>query len=585
MRHYKILAFTGLMFGIHAFSPAQAETVSPESDTTVILNNLAGTGVTIDFVTAPPVLVFESDTQIGVFTGYSFLFGSALDEGVIMSTGAVTDVAGPNSADDTGTDFNWTTNVDPLFGNVYDLVKLSFNVVPDEDSLIVEYVFGSEEYNEYVGSVAYVDFIRINVNGSSCALTADGGGVGINTINDRATYPPSPKLGVAGASSNPFLYINNDPGLDANETPTTPAYNTEMDGFTKTITCRALVTPGSTVPVIIGIADGGDPEYDSWVFLKASSLRSEPSGDYGDAPDSYLTLKAFGGAVHTIQEGVYMGTMPVGDQDGFVDGVDNSGGNATDDVSDDGVAAFPVLNANTNTSYSIAVNATSINGKGSTIIGWIDFDRDGQFQADEASASLTVAANTYRTNTTLTWPQIGSAGGPDMSVGSTFARIRMVNADEAMTAADFAGAFLSGEVEDYKLEITGDLTPPVVTIDVLPVAVASNRNTYPTTGTCTAGDNDVTVLLAGATPASQSVVCNAGIWSASFNVSAIANGVDVIVVNASQEDAQGNVGNAVQMTSDKTVVGSGSSGSSDFSVLLLMLLPLLYRVRKQLTSL
>ena len=545
-----------LCLALAVVSQPRAESVSPLDNTTVtaqtLVDTLKGPGVTI----ANPVVVNESNNQIGIFNDYGFLLGADMSQGVILSTGDIADVVGANGSDGASTQYNTTAVTDSLINggaqDLYDRVKLSFSVTPDENTLIVEYVFGSEEYNEYVNG-GYNDFIRIFVDGNNCAVTANGLIVSIDSINDRANFPPV--KGTDGPSSNPFLYINNDPGLNAGETGTSATYNTQMDGFTKTVSCRAQVTPGAPVAVDIILAEDGDAKLDSWAFFKAQSLRSEPSNEYGDAPDSYQTLASSNGAAHTIIEGVFMGTTPSGDQNGFVDGVDDSAGTAGDDASDDGVLTFPTLDANLSTSYSITVNATSINGLDSTIRGWIDFDGDGQFQADEASDAVTLSAGSYETNVTLSWPTIGGVG-PDIVMGETFARIRMVNGAEVLAAGDFAGSKASGEVEDYVLQITGDgdVTPSVVTIDTPPVVTTSIVNAYPVGGDCTAGDENVTVSIAGATPASQSVLCNGGgRWTASFDVSGIADGTNVIIVDASQQDSRGNLGNAATAYADKDV--------------------------------
>jgi len=91
---------------------------------------------------------------------------------------------------------------------------------------------------------------------------------------------------------------------------------------------------------------------------------------------------------------------------------------------------------------------------------------------------------------------------------------------------------------------------PVVTIDAPPVANIANQTAYPVTGTCTAGDSDVTVIINGVTP--QTVLCSgAGTWSANFDVTPVPDGTDTIVINASQTNAIGAVGNALQVTADK----------------------------------
>jgi outer membrane protein OmpA-like peptidoglycan-associated protein len=528
-----------------------AESVNQKDDATVtltdIVNKLKGSGVTID----TPVYSAQDNSQAGIFTGYSFLFGNNVDEGVVFSTGDVNDVVGANSADNVSTAFNSADIADPLFGTVRDLVTLSFNVTPTENTLIVEYVFGSEEYNEYVNG-GFNDFIRIFVDGNNCAVTANGLIVSIDSINDRANFPPA--NGTNGPSSNAFLYTNNDPGNNAGES-SSANFNTEMDGFTRTVSCRYPVTPGVSVPVVIGMADDNDSFLDSWAFFKANSLRSEPSDEFGDAPDTYQTLSLSNGASHSIKKGVYMGTVPSGDDNGFVDGIDDSSGNASDDSSDDGVITFQTLDADINTSYSITINATSINDKGAKFVGWIDFDGDGQFQVDEASTQATLATNSYESDVTLTWPTIGGAG-PDINMGTTFARIRMVNDDDILSSGDYAGIKLSGEVEDYKFQITGiaDVTGSVVVIDSLTTAVTSNVSSYPVTGTCTAGDESVNVSVAGATPATQAVLCSGGgTWNASFDVSALADGTGVIVVDATQQDSRNNMGAAATVLADKDV--------------------------------
>jgi len=98
-----------------------AESVSPKNDTSVtlskIINRLEGSGVTID----SPVYTGESNAQIGVFSGFNFLFGKDIGNGVVISTGRVADVVVASNTDDGSsgdTLFNGTVNnSDPLFQN------------------------------------------------------------------------------------------------------------------------------------------------------------------------------------------------------------------------------------------------------------------------------------------------------------------------------------------------------------------------------------------------------------------------------------------------------------------------------------
>ena len=507
---------------------ALAESVSISTSAATLVSSLEGPGVT----TSSPVLTQRdgSQRQAGSFTGYNFLTDNEMDEGVVLSTGIVTNlVNGPpttNTVDNMGTEFNTSATNDADLGNgIYDPVKLNFNVTPTYNTLIIDFLFGSDEYTEYVDG-GYNDKMRILVNGSDCALTPDGQQFSIDAVNTTDNAP---------------LFNNNDLNDGG------ASHATEMDGFTRVLSCRTTVTPGVSIPMVIGVSDDGDADYDSWAFFRAQSLRSEPNGDYGDAPDTYSTLQASGGPSHLVVEGVYIGTKPSGDVDGFVDGTDDSGGTAGDDSNDDGVASFPLL-TDVTTTYSLTVSATSINGSASNLIGWIDFDGDGVFQSDEASNVATVTSGSFESNTTLTWSNIGGSG-PDIALGDTFVRLRITNS--AITSSNMGGYFASGEVEDHPISVT-DGVPPVVATTSAPTATAANQATYPVSGTCTVGDGDVTVSIAGATPASQDVACSgAGTWSASFDVSAIGDGSNVIDVNASQTDAASNTGNATLVEANK----------------------------------
>ncbi|MDO7086691.1 choice-of-anchor L domain-containing protein, partial [Pseudocolwellia sp. AS88] len=557
------LSIAAVSFTQYSFAETtgpNGESVAQKDNTTVtttdIINSLSGNGLVID-----SVVFTGNDVQIGLFNNYNFLFDPSgtedFNDGVVISTGAVEEVVGTNDSDNNTSTFAGISGSDPDLGDGFDHAKLSFNVTPAFDTLILDFVFGSEEYNEYVYS-GFNDKLKILVGPTddpstfNCALTPDNQGFSIDSVNDATNFPP-----VAGdnskASSNPELYINNDPGLQTDETPAT-TIDTEMDGFTKRVTCRADVSGSIGVPiqVVVGISDDGDRTLDSWAFLKAKSLRSEPGSDYGDAPDSYQTLSASSGASHSIVEGVYLGKSPSGDTNGFVDGIDDSAGEATDDV-DDGVATFPQL-IDTDTTYSVTVNASSINGSASTIGAWIDFDRNGTFEADEYT-SAAVSSGDFEQDITVTWGSIPLGS----QVGDTYARFRIANS--GINSVAFGGSLATGEVEDYKFTISGsaDGTPPVVAINAVPEANIVNQATYDVSGTCGVGDGDVTVLVQDSDTSpvlpTQVLTCtSSGTWSTTFDVSTIDDGTNAIEINASQTDANGNIGNATQVTADKDIM-------------------------------
>ncbi|MCU7810390.1 MAG: choice-of-anchor L domain-containing protein, partial [Candidatus Thiodiazotropha sp. (ex Notomyrtea botanica)] len=401
-----------LFFSVESY----AESVTATTNATTLINSLSGSGVTV----SGEALTGTDASQSGTFTGFNFLTNNEMDAGVLLSTGNVADlVNGPpttNLADDTGTVFNPIAGNDADLGNsIFDPVKLTFNVTPQYDTLIIDFMFGSDEYTEYVMG-GFNDKMRIIVDGTDCALTPDGQVFSIDSVNTTVNAP---------------LFNNNDLNDGG------ASFASEMDGFTRVLSCRVTVTPNVSIPIVIGVSDDGDGDYDSWAFFRAQSLRSEPCCDLGDAPDTYGTLIASSGARHGIVEGVYIGSKPTGEVDGFVDGIDDSGGTASDDTNDDGVSSFPLL-TDVTTSYSVTVSATSINGNDSNLIGWIDFDGDGAFQADEASNVATVTSGTFESPFVLTWNNIGSSG-PDIALGDTFVRLRITNS--VIAAANTGGTY------------------------------------------------------------------------------------------------------------------------------------------------
>jgi hypothetical protein len=154
----------------------------------------------------------------------------------------------------------------------YDAAVLEFEFVPTADRIFLQYVFSSDEYNEYIGSIN--DVFAFFVNGVNYATVGDPPvPVAINTVNrGRPDVPPT----------NPEYFRNNS--------PFTPTYygeicppggciNTEMDGLTVVLTFEAPVNPGATNHIKLAIADASDRILDSNVFIRSGSLTVTPPDD------------------------------------------------------------------------------------------------------------------------------------------------------------------------------------------------------------------------------------------------------------------------------------------------------------------
>jgi len=189
-----------------------------------------------------------------------------LDNGVILSSGNIVTLQGPNQADNTSWDNGQPgdANLNSLIPgySTFDRAVLEFDLECQNTlNITFQYAFASEEYNEWVGS-AFNDVFGFFLNGVNIAklppdFTAP---TSINNVNCDNPFP--------GPGSHCILYQNNDLNDGGG------GFFTEMDGFTKVIQANAALSPGLH-HFKIAIADAGDFNLDSNVLIKGESLVCE----------------------------------------------------------------------------------------------------------------------------------------------------------------------------------------------------------------------------------------------------------------------------------------------------------------------
>ena len=179
------------------------------------------------------------------------------DSGVILSTGRAGDVtrasgdANVSSGTSTSHGRGGDAALDAISGQqTFDAAIFEAEFIPEGSTLSMQVVFSSEEYLEYVNS-GFNDAVGVWVNGVQAELTVGSGDITINNINDQ---------------SNSNLYIDNPASGEV--------FNTEMDGFTVTLTLKAPVDPGAVNTIRIGIADGGDRVFDSNLLIAGESIQT-----------------------------------------------------------------------------------------------------------------------------------------------------------------------------------------------------------------------------------------------------------------------------------------------------------------------
>lgn len=196
--------------------------------------------------------------QVGIYSGADTTSPGVApsDSGLILSTGKVADFTqgsgDANLFENTSTAFN--TSGDAMLSNVsgqatFDAAVFESTFVPVGDTLTMQLVWSSEEYLEYVRS-GFNDAVAIWVNGVPATLTIGNGDITIDNIN---------------TVSNENLYVDNPSASNT--------YNTEMDGFTVTLTLKAPVIPNQQNTFRLAIADAGDAVYDSAVLIAADSVQ------------------------------------------------------------------------------------------------------------------------------------------------------------------------------------------------------------------------------------------------------------------------------------------------------------------------
>ncbi len=204
----------------------------------------------------------------------SFSSGSSIgiDEGIVLSTGYLSSIPGANSSNNTSDnlpaagDSDLNVIVASTGETTTDASVLEFDFVPTTDEISFNYVFASEEYPEYVCS-DYNDVFAFFISGPGftgqeniALVPGTSTAVAINSVNNGTVGSQGTSSGCTSLSNSAY-YVNNIPGNSL-----------EFDGFTTVLTASTTVVPCQNYHIKLAIADVGDSQYDSAVFLEANSF-------------------------------------------------------------------------------------------------------------------------------------------------------------------------------------------------------------------------------------------------------------------------------------------------------------------------
>lgn len=186
------------------------------------------------------------------------------------------------------------------------------------------------------------------------------------------------------------------------------------------------------------------PTAADWTGYAGDATGFRPPSDFGDAPASY-DPDPLSPALHLKDTSLRLG--PLFDDEFSKLTSANADGDGADE---DGISTVNVLDTAT-TNYIAEVTVYNNSGANATLIGWLDIDGNGLFDASEAVSMNIPHGGPVLQTVTLSWMGINT---PLTNGQTTFLRIRLTPASFGMGTGNATGYYGSGEVEDYPVYVT-----------------------------------------------------------------------------------------------------------------------------------
>lgn len=257
-----------------------------------MVNALFGMGLTISNVS---IHCDTAQLQMGWFNGGAAT-AMPYQEGLVMTSGNIMQVVGPNTQ--TGATVSLSgpgdADLDSIVGlPTNDRCVIEFDLLPALDTFSVHYIFGSEEYSEFVGT-GFNDVFAFLISGPN----PSGG----NYTLENFALIPGTTLPVAinsvNCTSNASYYVCNI-AQDSTICSACPVNDSitalQYDGLTVDLDAYIPVVPLQTYHVKLAIADVSDGILDSGVFLQGGGISCRGQGPQSVAfnPQAGTSLKSF----------------------------------------------------------------------------------------------------------------------------------------------------------------------------------------------------------------------------------------------------------------------------------------------------
>lgn len=227
-------------------------TITPGATASQLIQSFAGQGITVSNLT-----INCRTTAYGTFQNSGG--NLPMSDGILLTSGLAASAAGPNNTGGRSFCHSSTTQFnDPQLLSIdnrafRDVCIIEFDIIPQCNSLQVRFVFGSEEYPEFVSS-SFNDAFGFFITGPG----PNCGGAAYNNTN-VATLPNNVTpvtIDNVNAGNNNSFYVANP-----------SSSSLQYDGLTTLLTRTVTLCPCASYHFKIAIADAWDCAYDSGVFV------------------------------------------------------------------------------------------------------------------------------------------------------------------------------------------------------------------------------------------------------------------------------------------------------------------------------
>jgi hypothetical protein len=260
MKILLVFILTAISFISFLKGTSHALDVTTTSNANTLANTIVSSNINID---VSSLSYSGSSVTSGTFSG-GMTSGIGIDSGIVLTSGHALYAELDNTFTRAGfanylpgdSDLN-SIVADPGF-STYDATVLEFDFETTGGDFFLNYVFASEGYHDDVFT-SYADLFAVFLDGENVALVpGTTSHVSVNTVN---------------LVNNSQFFINNDVN---GSNPPYNSYPIEYDGFTTVMKATTPSLFAGTHHIKIAIADAGDGNIDSAVFIEAGSLAVAP---------------------------------------------------------------------------------------------------------------------------------------------------------------------------------------------------------------------------------------------------------------------------------------------------------------------